>query len=178
MRQIDLIVIHCSASKNGQSLFTGVPGTPSFLRPVETIDGWHQTRGFQRGDSARLAFNPNLKAIGYHHVVYLNGAVATGRAHDEIGAHVQGYNQKSLGVCLVGTDKFTGLQWGALRDLVSGLKQGNPNAVVRGHRDLSPDVNHDGVVEPQEWLKICPGFDVAAWLKGDMAPLADHLLEA
>jgi N-acetylmuramoyl-L-alanine amidase len=30
---------------------------------------------------------------------------------------------------------------------------------VVGHRDLSPDLDHDGVVEPHEWVKQCPCFD-------------------
>jgi N-acetylmuramoyl-L-alanine amidase len=35
---------------------------------------------------------------------------------------------------------------------------------IVGHRDLSPDLNHDGVIESREWIKQCPSFDVAAWL--------------
>lgn len=27
---------------------------------------------------------------------------------------------------------------------------------VCGHRDLSPDLNHNGEVEPEEWVKHCP----------------------
>jgi N-acetyl-anhydromuramyl-L-alanine amidase AmpD len=33
--------------------------------------------------------------------------------------------------------------------------------LVLGHRDLSPDRDHDGVVEPFEWVKVCPCFDAA-----------------
>ena len=40
-----------------------------------------------------------------------------------------------------------------------------PNAEVLGHRDLSPDLDKDGIVEPYEWVKSCPCFDVAKWLK-------------
>ena len=40
---------------------------------------------------------------------------------------------------------------------------------IMGHRDLSPDKDGDGVVEPHEWLKACPSFDVSkerdGWLK-------------
>lgn len=28
-----------------------------------------------------------------------------------------------------------------------------------GHRDLSPDLNGDGVVRENEWVKACPCFD-------------------
>jgi N-acetylmuramoyl-L-alanine amidase len=30
---------------------------------------------------------------------------------------------------------------------------------VVGHRDLSPDLDKDGLVEPHEWMKQCPCFD-------------------
>jgi N-acetylmuramoyl-L-alanine amidase len=29
-----------------------------------------------------------------------------------------------------------------------------------GHRDLSLDLDGDGTVEPEEWTKACPCFDV------------------
>jgi hypothetical protein len=29
-----------------------------------------------------------------------------------------------------------------------------------GHRDLSPDLDGNGHIEPDEWMKQCPGFDV------------------
>ena len=38
-----------------------------------------------------------------------------------------------------------------------------------GHRDLSPDTDGDGHVEPEEWLKFCPCFD-ALWDYGDLEP--------
>jgi hypothetical protein len=30
---------------------------------------------------------------------------------------------------------------------------------VCGHRDLSPDKNGNGEIEPEEWMKACPCFD-------------------
>jgi N-acetylmuramoyl-L-alanine amidase len=30
---------------------------------------------------------------------------------------------------------------------------------ITGHRDLSPDIDKDGVVEPNEWVKQCPCFN-------------------
>ena len=166
MRQITLIVIHCSASPNSDGLFRGSPGAPGFLTPAQIIDGWHRERGFHRQPEARKRFNPELAAIGYHYLIYRNGGIATGRGEDEVGAHVAGFNQKSLGLCLIGTDEFTVAQWESLRFLVSALRKCYPDARVVGHRDLSPDQNRNGIVESFEWLKTCPGFDVAAWLAG------------
>ena len=68
------------------------------------------------------------------------------------GAHAGGHNKHTIGICLIGTDTFTIEQWQALDGLVEKMRERYPAARVLGHRDL-PDVN-----------KLCPGFDVAAWL--------------
>ena len=39
------------------------------------------------------------------------------------------------------------------------LKQ-YPGSRVCGHRDLSPDLNANGEIEPEEWIKQCPCFNV------------------
>jgi hypothetical protein len=176
-RDINLIVIHCSASPNGASLFQGTPGMRGFMSPVQVIDGWHKARGFHRNDAARKLFNPELAAIGYHFVIYTNGASHTGRHLDEIGAHAQGFNARSIGICMVGIGKYSAAQWAALKTIVKTLQIRYPRAQVTGHRDLSPDLDGDGVVERQEWLKTCPEFDVADWLKRGMTPAPANLLE-
>jgi len=111
-------------------------------------------------------------------VIYTDGTSVTGRGLEEIGAHVSGFNQKSLGVCMVGTDKFSAAQWQTLRELITSLCNKFPEARVVGHRDLSPDQNKNGVVEKFEWLKICPGFDVSAWLASGMEPVATALVSS
>lgn len=171
-RTIDLIVIHCAATPNGKAIGHR-PGKPA----ASYIDVWHSARGFRRADAARSAFNPQLYAIGYHFVIDADGSIGTGRAESEVGAHVQGHNAHSLGVCMAGTDKFTCFQWVALETQVRSLKQRYPQARIVGHRDLSPDLDGDGAVEPREWTKTCPGFSVADWLANGMRPLADHTLE-
>ncbi|MEW6314738.1 MAG: N-acetylmuramoyl-L-alanine amidase, partial [Pseudomonadota bacterium] len=122
MRSVDLIIVHCTGTPNGDSLFRGKFQDAGFETPVEVIDREHARRGFQRGQPWRNQQNPQLAAIGYHFVVYTNGAVATGRHVDEIGAHARGYNANSLGLSLIGTDKFTTKQWESLAALVRGLQ--------------------------------------------------------
>ena len=119
---------------------------------------------------------PQLRSIGYHFFIHLNGCVLIGRGLHEMGAHARGYNAKSIGICMAGTDKFTVAQWDALRGNVTGLLKEFPASRVCGHRDLSPDVDGDGTVEPREWLKICPGFDVTAWMARGMVPDPRHIL--
>lgn len=168
-RPISLIVIHCSASSDGRQLGSRTHSAAA------VIDSWHAQRGFQRQRAARAGFNPDLAAIGYHFVLDTDGSKHTGRAIAEAGAHVQGFNSQSIGICLVGTSRFTRAQWDALHSLVKALKAQYPAARVVGHRDLSPDKDGDGTVEPAEWLKACPGFNVADWLQAGMKPLPANL---
>lgn len=180
MRPINSIVIHCSASPNDDSLFRGQVGQANFRNPVQTIDAWHAKRGFHRADEWRKRQEPGLAAIGYHYVIDRAGLVWSGRHVDEVGAHAQGFNAKSIGICLVGLDQFSPAQWVSLAHLVTAevaCQTGRNGPADRrdpllpaacaawaqqrglrivGHRDL-PDVR-----------KTCPNFDVAAWLANQM----------
>lgn len=160
MRHINLIVIHCSATPNGRAV------------SVDDLRAWHRARGFQD--------------VGYHYVVLATGATAPGRPVGQPGAHVAGLNAHSVGVCMVGgtggPDKwnpgqYTLAQWDALKSLVQDLQLQYPGSSVVGHRDLSPDLDGDGVVEQNEWIKLCPSFDVAAWLASGMTPHINNILE-
>ena len=48
----------------------------------------------------------------------------------------------------------------AMHRLVANLLQSYPEARVVGHRDLSPDKNYNGIVDPWERTKECPCFEV------------------
>jgi N-acetyl-anhydromuramyl-L-alanine amidase AmpD len=161
MRHINLIVIHCTASPNGRPV------------SVQTVTEWHKARGFQ--------------TIGYHYLIGVDGIVGIGRPVQQMGAHAQGHNATSIGVCMVGgtggADKlnpgqFTPAQWDSLKIVVQDLMDAYPDARVVGHRDLSPDLDGDGIVEPQEWIKLCPAFDVRGWLADDMTPRDAQVLRA
>jgi hypothetical protein len=150
-RTITHIVIHCADTPAGRSVL-----------PAD-VDAWHKQRGFQRLLVWRKRFNPDLHAIGYHYLIDVDGQIYTGRHPDEAGAHVQGHNGTSIGICLAGQGSYTIAQWQSLRLLVqSGLK---PAPAIVGHRDF-PDVT-----------KTCPGFDVSEWIKGGMEPLEGHIYE-
>lgn len=170
-RTIKNIIIHCAATPNGKDI------------KAAGIDAMHKARKFNRASKAISAFNSSLKHIGYHYVIEVDGNIAFGRALDEIGAHVQGSNANSIGICMIGTDQYSDAQWNSLKQLLITLATklyGNPakninNALsiykllgisVKGHRDYSPDLDGDGIIERNEWIKTCPGFDVATWLKG------------
>lgn len=151
MRDIKFIVLHCAATPNGDKRFN-----------VKVIDAMHRDRGWRK--------------IGYHYVVEVDGQVSVGRGIAEIGAHVEGSNSNSIGICMIGTDRFTMAQWLALESLVRKLKGLFPAAEVLGHRDFSPDKNGDGVIEKWEWVKTCPGFDARAWYAANMVAPLDAVL--
>ena len=148
MRTINLIVVHCTATPEGRDVTTA------------DIDRQHRQRGFT--------------SIGYHYVIYRDGTLHLGRPVTEVGAHVRGYNRYSIGVAYVGglasdgrtpKDTRTPEQRQALRNLLARLKSRFTSACICGHRDLSPDVNRNGRIEPSEWLKACPCFDATAEYK-------------
>lgn len=147
MRKISLIALHCSATMEGRP----------FTRA--DIDAMHRRRGF--------------RMIGYHFLIGIDGKVEIGRPLDQAGAHIEGHNANSVGICYVGgisadgkaKDTRTAEQLAAMENLVRDLAAQFPKAKIRGHRDMSPDRDGDGVVEPHEWLKMCPCFDVVAWCR-------------
>lgn len=176
---INKIVIHCSATQNGKSLRS------STQTAAQCIDGWHKARGFKRSSDKCKQFNPHLQHIGYHFVIDTDGTVETGRQEGETGAHVKGHNLNSLGICLVGGitkekrnhGEYTEAQWIALSKLLRKLESKYPSARICGHRDLSPDLNGDGTVTPNEWIKACPCFDVWSWLDSEQMINFDHLFK-
>jgi N-acetyl-anhydromuramyl-L-alanine amidase AmpD len=143
----ELLVVHCSATGPTQDI------------GVREITQWHRQRGFD--------------TVGYHFVIRRNGEVETGRPETAIGAHVKGHNARSIGICLVGgvntagkpENNFTPSQFSALTELLARLRSHYPDTRILGHRDLSPDLNGDGNITPNEFIKACPSFDVLTWLK-------------
>ena len=126
MKDINYIVIHCSASPQGRG------------DTAETIHQWHQEREWT--------------GIGYHFVILEDGTVEAGRPEYWDGAHARGYNDRSLGICLIGMGgDATAEQMNALDVLVNGLADVHYEAEVVGHDYLD-------AIKPN-----CPGFNVKSW---------------
>ena len=141
MRPLNEIIVHCSATRPEWM------ATAKTAAKVAEIRRWHMSdRGW--------------RDIGYHFLIDRNGAVATGRPLDQVGAHVVGRNTGTVGVCLIGghgsserdafADHFTPAQDAALRKLLADLIKAHPTiARVSGHN---------------QWAaKACPGFNVPGW---------------
>lgn len=127
-RTIKEIIVHCSATPEGKDY------------TVLDIRRWHKQQGWSD--------------IGYHYVIYRNGHVEPGRNVDIAGAHCEGHNMHSIGVCYIGgmtrdgkkpKDTRTLSQKAALLSLLLDLKRLYPQAKIYGHCDFSN--------------KACPCFD-------------------
>lgn len=141
-RLIDRIVIHCSATKCTQDF------------AAAQVKVGHIARGF--------------RTWGYHYYIRKSGLIEPMRTIEEIGAHAQGFNSNSIGICYEGgldasgnpADTRTSEQKASLVALLNELMSKFEILYLDGHRDLSPDLNDNGIVEPFEWIKMCPCFDV------------------
>ena len=126
MRKITDIVVHCADTPKGKYF------------DINDIYQWHVV---ERGWSD----------IGYHYVILLDGTIQLGRDIKTVGAHVKGFNSKSIGICYIGgkgnVDTRTTQQKVSLVYLVGSLKRMFKKAKVSGHRDF-PNVK-----------KYCPSFD-------------------
>ena len=146
MREINLIVVHCSATRADRD-FT-----------ENDLEVCHRHRGFN--------------GAGYHFYIRKNGDIKNTRPLEKPGAHALGYNAHSIGICYEGgldvryrpADTRTEWQKHSLRVLIRTLLMDYPGCRVCGHRDLSPDRNGDGRISPEEWVKECPCFEVTSKL--------------
>lgn len=138
MRDIKYIVIHCTGGNPKQSV-------------QSILDGW-RSKGW--------------KSNGYHVIIDQHGIATRLMDDDLIGNGVAGHNSKSVHLCYIGgllkgktADTRTEEQKEALLVQVLEYRAKYPKAKIVGHRDLSPDLNGDGIIEPKEWVKVCPCFD-------------------
>lgn len=149
-KRTDLLVVHVTATPVDFGM------TSAKLRAM------HKRRGFSD--------------IGYNEWIDRNAKLHKGRGVDEVGAHVAGYNSRSYGISLEGGHKkadATPAMMVTLEKRLRELVKKYPNAKICGHRDLSPDGDGDGVIEPHEHTKQCPWFDAIPWAKSKGLPGAD-----
>ncbi len=130
MRTITLIIIHCSATPEGRSL------------------------SFEECRRDHI-MHRHFRDIGYHFYITRDGTVHDGRPIEKVGAHCEGHNPHSIGICYEGgldangkpADTRTEAQRKALKSLVERMHRLFPKALIVGHHDLNP-------------RKACPCFKV------------------
>ena len=106
-------------------------------------------------------------------MIRLDGKLEKGRDVALAGAHCKGWNEQSIGICYIGgldengrpADTRTNAQKRVLYQIIIDLQREYNILQVLGHRDTSPDLNGDGVIEPYEYVKACPCFDVKEFLR-------------
>lgn len=138
----DAIFVHCSATKASQDV------------GVREIRQWHKEQGWLD--------------VGYHYIIRRDGTIEAGRDEGAVGSHARGYNNTSVGVCLVGgidakgkpEANFTDAQMESLRALLGELKARYPDAAIMAHHDVAP--------------KACPSFNLQHWLKTGELVTSDH----
>lgn len=141
MREIKHIVVHCTAGPQDQ-------------KTTDIKAFWANKLGW--------------KSYGYHYIINKNGVIEqlTDVKYPTNG--VKGFNSNSIHICYKGgqqgKDNRTHEQKASMLRLINTLKKQFPNADVKGHRDFSPDLNGDGKITSNEWIKLCPCFDVKQWL--------------
>lgn len=106
------IILHHSASTSGDA---------------KTFHVWHKNNGWA--------------GIGYHFVILKDGTIERGRPIDTIGAHAQGSNSNSIGICCVGNfqgnSKPTKKQYNSMIELCKTLVSMYPTITdIIGHRDV------------------------------------------
>ena len=118
MRNINLIIIHCSATRADRNF------------SVEDLEACHKARGF--------------RAIGYHYYITRDGLIHLGRPEEMVGAHAKHYNAHSIGICYEGglnangkpADTRTAAQKRSMAELLKSLRSDFPDADIVGHRDM------------------------------------------
>lgn len=127
MRKVSKVILHCSASDS----------------PYYTFDVIKQ-------DHIK---NRKFDDIGYHYGVDYRGHLHILRPIGVVGAHAAGHNKESIGVCLLGNQRFETEQYLSLSKLLYNLMEIFDLALddIIPHTRVNPD-------------KSCPNFDVV-WFK-------------
>ena len=124
-KNVKFIIVHCSDTKETD--------TATDIHKLHLSFGW--------------------AGIGYHKIILQNGKIENGRPEFWQGAHAYKYNDKSVGVCLIGKSNFNNKQFKSLKKLLILWKKKYKNAKIIGHKDL-PNTK-----------KTCPNFDVQLWCR-------------
>lgn len=136
-RSIDKIIVHCTATKEGQEITS------------DMISGWHQARKF----SYYLNSKGEKKYTGYHYLIHLDGTIEACRPENIRGCHVTNHNANSIGIVYAGgldangniKDTRTPAQKVALVSLLKQLKGKYKKATIHGHCEFA--------------AKACPCFN-------------------
>lgn len=124
MRNIDFIIVHCSATANYVSFDT--------LKKNALEEGYND--------------------IPYHFVIAYNGFMHEGRNLETVGAHCKGFNQHSIGICLVGGKSRFDFSLKQILSLVSLLQ-----SLCKDYNLTKKDIYSHYEINKN---KMCPQFSI------------------
>lgn len=149
MREIKLIVVHCSTSEFGDA---------EYLNRVAT----------EKGFSGADGILGTQDDISYHYVIMngkrtaktaydasLDGKIETGRPIEQQGAHCPP-NKNSIGICLIGNKDFTDKQIDSLVAVIERLRERFGLIPVKGHYEMASGIKQG---------KTCPNIDMVQFRK-------------
>lgn len=141
----------------------------------------HCSAGFGKLASIQAFWkSKGWKSPGYHILIDVDGTIHYLLPFGETSNGVLGFNNQTINICYIGgvenigttkkpiwkaKDTRTEAQKTAIKTAIAAaqkwLKQNkNTNKIViQGHRDFSPDLNKNGIIESWERIKECPSFD-------------------
>lgn len=103
MRVIDWIVVHTAGAYDFSRKAVVYQSTEQLRRYHQSHNGWRD--------------------IGYHWVVEEDGAIVPGRPEEQPGAHVGGFNDHTIGICVTGHGDFSDFKPAQLAALVRKCAQ-------------------------------------------------------
>ena len=146
----------------------------NFGRPINRIV-IHSTATTQQATVGQIKAywknNLGWKNCGYHYIIGVNGERHILAHLSQVTNGVRGHNWDSAHISYIGgkngVDNRTKAQKKEMEKLIKELRSDVilGKIPVVGHRDLSPDLNGDGIISPNEYVKLCPSFDVDSWCK-------------
>jgi len=161
MRNLDRIkylIYHCTGSSQ-RATMKGIMN--HWRETMRWIHGGYQILIFP--DGTAYFYNYHKNSYSYEEdFSYFRGSLHF------ITNGVSGYNSNSIHMSYVGGatgDDRTPQQKATMYNLTKQIIDILPNKIdILGHRDLSKDLNGNGIITPDEWSKICPSFDVIDWM--------------
>ena len=153
----DSIIVHISDLNpwTGKVFKDAAEVTAFHTAPKHPTDGVWLGPINPQGTARRVRYGRGWRNGGYQYTIQPDGTIEFIRAEDEEGAHAIGFNNHSIGICLLAADgNFKVPQLEALVRLVRSLqlKYRIPTDRVWGHKDV--------LTGSQVGKKTCPDFDI------------------
>lgn len=122
---------------------------------IEEINEWHKNNGWI--------------GCGYHFLVRKDGSIYKGRPENVIGAHCQGSNTGSIGICFEGnymTESMPQVQYNTGIELLKYLFNKYGVLAIYGHKELY-NTDCPGTNFPLDDFKNVEFADTVGWIKNE-----------